>query len=283
MAALATLCLSAPAQAIDVDAGDYEPAAPGTNVALLYLQHARNDGLYSNGDRQAGNNRLNTDIGIFRAVHFMEIGGIVADPQILIPFGRVAGKGDTSGLGDASGIGDPILAATFWVQNDPVNKVYTGITPYLYVPIGSYDRNDALNLGENRWKYNLQVAHVRRLSKDFSLDLVGDVMLYGDNTDFGATGQRLEQKPLVQGQVWLRYHLSPTADLRLLLSHTVGGETKIDGTQQNDERRTTKFAVGGSIFVGPKTQLLGMIGRDASVEQGFREESRINVRILQLF
>lgn len=278
------LMASITAHAIDVDAGDYEPAPPGTDVGLLYLQHASRDALYSNGKRVSGKNGLDSDVGIFRAVHFTTIAGMTADPQVLIPFGRLKGKDDMSDpLGSSSGVGDPILAATFWVQNDPENKVYTGITPYIYIPLGSYDKKDPLNLGENRWKYNLQIAHVRRLSEHVSMDLVGDVMLFGDNNDFGSQGKTLEQKPMAQAQAWFRYHLSPTADLRFLVSKTFGGETKVDGVSQDDRTSTTKVGIGGSFFVGPKTQIIAIVGKDVEVENGFKEEARLNIRVLQLF
>lgn len=284
MLASAMALASTSANAIDVDAGDYEAAAPGTNVGLLYLQQASRNESYTNGNRNAGDNGLDSSIGILRAVHFTTIGGMTADPQILIPFGRLEGKDDMAKpLGSNNGFGDPILASTFWVQNDPKNRVYTGITPYLYVPIGSYDKKEALNLGENRWKYNLQFGHVRPLSENVSLDLIGDVMFFGDNTDYGTRGQTLEQKPLIQAQAWLRYHLTPTADLRFLASKTFGGETEVDGASQNDRTSTTKLGIGGSLFIGPKTQILAIAGRDIDVDNGFKEEARLNIRILQLF
>lgn len=281
---LAMLSAAGVAQAIDVDAGDYVPAPAGTNVGLLYLQHASRDALYAQGNRVAGNNGLDSDIGILRLVHFMEIGGMIADPQILLPFGRLKGTGAMAGtLGSEDGIGDPILAATFWVQNNPQAKTYTGITPYVYVPIGSYNSQRALNLGENRWRYSLQAAHVRPLGEKFSLDLVGDVTLFGKNDEYGAANQTLKQKPLYQAQAWLRYHLTPTSDIRLGVSETFGGRSKIDGVEQDDRKSTSKFSLGGSFFIAPKTQIVGLIGRDISVRDGFRESSRINIRILQVF
>lgn len=277
------LSFSSSVYAVDVDAGDYVPAPAGTDLALLYLQHATSNSLRSQDQRVPGDNRLNTDIGIFRAVHFMKIGGLIVDPQILLPFGYVGGKGDMSTpLGSTNGVGDPILAATVWVQNNPVEKTYTGITPYIYVPVGSYDSNRALNLGENRWRYNLQVAHVRPLGDKFSLDLIGDATFYGKNTEFGLAKQTLEQKTQYQAQAWLRYHLSDTSDLRFGLSKTIGGETTVAGVAQNDRKSTSKFSLGGAVFVAPKVQVIGLWGRDIAVENGFKESSRINVRLLFL-
>ena len=268
--ASAALFMSTSASAIDVDAGDYQAAPPGTNLGLLYLQHASRD-------------VLNTDIGILRLVHFTEIGGMVADPQVLIPFGRLSGRDGLAGE-SASGFGDVIFASTFWPQNDPDRGVWTGFTPYLYVPTGEYDRNNELNLGENRWKFNLQVAHVRRLSERFSIDLVGDVMIHGDNKDFGPTGQTMSQDPLYQAQGWLRYHLSPTSDLRFLVSHVWGGETSVDGVDRDDRASTTKVGFGGSFFVGPKTQIIAIAGRDTSNQvDALKEDGRVNIRILRIF
>jgi hypothetical protein len=41
--------------------------------------------------------------------------------------------------------------------------------------------------------------------------------------------------------------------------------------------------LGGSYFVTPKAQLLATLGRDLSVENGFKEESRVNLRLLYVF
>jgi len=46
---------------------------------------------------------------------------------------------------------------------------------------------------------------------------------------------------------------------------------------------TTKVSFGGAVFVAPKTQLLATVGRDLHVRQGFKENARINLRLLQVF
>lgn len=263
--ASAALFMSTSASAIDVDAGDYEAAPPGTNLGLLYLQNSTSDSSSSN-------------VGILRLVHFMEIGGMTADPQVLIPYVRVSSRGDDIGE-SASGFGDVILASTFWPQNDPDRGVWTGFTPYLFLPTGDP------GFTENRYKFNLQVAHVRRLSERFSVDLVGDVMLFGDNNDAGENGgETLSQDPLYQAQGWLRYHLNPTSDLRFLVSHVWGGETSLDGVARDDSASTTKVGFGGSFFVGPKTQIVAIAGRDVSHRNdAVKEDGRVNIRILRIF
>lgn len=283
-AAVATLLLSSgSALAIDVDAGDYTALPPGTNLAMGYYQFATRDALYSNGDKQKINAGLDSQIGILRGVHFTDIGGYTVDPQFLLPIGTLEGKDDTSTLGDASGIGDLILAATVWLVNKPESNTYFGITPFVYVPVGRYDRKDSLNLGENRWRYALQAGYITGLTPNISLDLVGDVTFYGENDEVGAAKATLKQDPSYQLQGFLRYHMSPQWDLRTGISHTFGGETELNGVNQDNKLATTKMTIGTAWFVTPGLQLMANYGRDISVENGFKEQHRLNLRVLKAF
>jgi len=281
-AAAALILVPTVAKAVDVDAGDYTALPAGTNLGLAYYQHATRDRLYSQGNRLPINPGLDSDVGILRGVHFMELGGYVIDPQFLLPLGRLKGQDDTSSLGSASGVGDLILASTLWF-NKAGEKENIGITPFLYLPTGKYDKNSALNLGENRWKFAFQGGWIKPLSDSVTMDLVADVTFYGKNKDFGPTSLTMKQKPMMQFQAMWRYHLSAASDLRFGLSQLTGGETQVEGVNQDDRTSSSKFWLGGSTFVGAKTQLLATYGRDISVRNGFKEDNRINLRLLQIF
>lgn len=270
------------ANAVDVDAGDYTALPAGTNLGLVYYQHAERNKLYSSGNQVPIDPKLVSDVGILRGVHYTEIGGHIVDPQFLLPFGKLRAKGDISALGSNSGVGDLILAATVWF-NKPTDKTHFGITPFLFLPTGQYDRNDPLSLGENRWKFALQAGFITPVSDKLTLDLAADVQLHGKNDEFGAAGQTMKQKPQYQLQGFLRYSLSPATDLRFGLSHISGGETEVDDVDQGNRLSNSKFQIGTAHFIGPTTQLLATYGQDISVRNGFKESSRINLRVLQIF
>lgn len=282
-ALMAIACAPLAAHAIDVDHADFVPAPPGTTVGLIYAQHAERNALYANGQRATVEPRLVSDVGIARLVHFTSVGGLTVAPQVLLPFGRLNAGRDIGALGETSGVGDVILTSPVWVINDASTQTYLGIAPYLFLPTGSYSAGRALNLGENRWKFNLQVGLAKGLGGKWSMDLTGDVMVHGKNDEYGAEKATLKQAPLYQGQAYLRYQLMPTAVAFVGLSQTWGGETRVNGVHNNDEAKQRKFSVGGSLFVGPKTQLLVSLGRDLKVENGFKENARINLRLLQVF
>ena len=275
--------LSHSAFAIDVDAGDYTALPAGTNLAMVYYQTASRDELYSGGDKVAGDYSFASDVGILRGVHFMDIGGYIVDPQFLLPFGNLEAGKDIAAFGDESGVGDLILAATVWLVNKPKDKTYFGITPFIYLPTGTYDNNEALNLGENRYKFVLQAGYITPLTDDITFDLLADVTMYGENDEFGATKETMKQETSFQLQAYLRYNINPVWDFRVGLSQTFGGETEVNGTKNNDEAEVTKISVGSAYFVTPSIQLIASFGRDLSVENSFSEDNRLNLRVLKVF
>lgn len=281
--ALCGVLATTPALAIDIDAGDYAALPAGTNLGLVYYQYAQRNALYSRDKRVPVDAGLDSQVGILRGVHYLRIGGYTVDPQFLLPFGQLKASNGTSALGEASGVGDLILAATVWLVNQPEANTYFGITPFLTLPSGQFDRNKALNLGEKRSKLTLQAGYITGLSPSLTLDLAADVTLYGRNNDFGPGGQTLKQDPSYQAQLHLRYHVNPALDLRAGISKTVTGESTVNGLERDDRGSTTKLYVGAAYFLRPSTQLLASLGRDVSVREGFEENRRLNLRLLQVF
>ncbi|WP_342619312.1 transporter [Rhodoferax sp. GW822-FHT02A01] len=282
-ASMALLGTTLSSHAIDIDAGDYTALPEGTNVGLVYAQHAERNTLYAKGQQVPGTNGLDSDIGILRLIHFTKIGDYVVDPQVLLPFGNLKATGGLApALGQANGTGDLIFAATVWTLNDPASRRYFGITPFLYAPTGTYDANKALNLGENRWKYALQAAYIHGFGDKWTVDVAADVTAYGENNDAGG-GKNLKQDASSQVQAFLRYSPSATWDLRAGLSYAHTGATQLGGVDQGNASNVTKMQLGTAVFVGPKTQVLATWGRDLNVDNGFQESSRLNLRLLQVF
>jgi hypothetical protein len=280
LAGLAALATS-PAAAVKFDAGDYVPAPAGTNLALLYLQHASSDSLWANGHKIDDKARLDTDVGIFRYVGYGKVAGMTFDYQILQPFGSLRASGSTASLGHTSGFGDTILVSTLWVVNKPESGTYVGITPYLYIPDGSYKASRGLNLGENRWKGNMQAVLSQQLTKHVIAEGAADVMFYGDNDK--ATGGTLKQKKLYEFQGWARYLFDAKTELNMRVSYTTGGETRLGGIEQNDKTDTWAFLGTLRRSLDAHHQIMVQGGKDLSVRNGFKEGMRFQIRLLQIF
>lgn len=186
-------------------------------------------------------------------------------------------------MGSETGMGDPILANAIWINQDPSANRALGITQYLFLPLGDYSKNKELNIGENRWKYVLQTGYMHGIGSSFILDLVADVTFFGENDSYSSSDLTLKQDPQYQMQGFVRYKLGERAAIHVGYSRLWGGERKIDGAGLGDESAQEKIMVGGSYFFTPKAQALATFGRDISVDNGFKEESRLNLRLLYAF
>ena len=272
------------AHGVTIDAGDYTRLPDGTNLALVYYQHFEGKEFYSQGNKVSGNAKLSADIGMLRGVRFIDVGDFTVAPQFLLPFGQLRTGGDLSGLSSTNGVGDLIFAPTIHLMKDPERKRAFAITPWIYMPTGQYDHNNPLNaFGENRWKLDMQAGYITPLSEKFTLDLIGDVVWYGNNNDFGADSKTMKQDTSYQAQAHLRYHISPATYLAGMLSYDWGGETKVNDVSQNDRQSRSKALLSVGHFVTPSVQILGSYGQDISVRTGVKEDNRFNLRIVKVF
>ena len=282
--ALATLLTAGPARAVDVGPGDYTALPAGTNLAIGYLQYVNRGLLDVRGVGQVRDSRLDSVVGIARFVHYTDILGVRVDPQILIPFGVLYnGRAGGQTLSSVGGLFDPIIAATAWVLNQPDQRRWLGITPFLTIPVGSYGRGRALNPGGNRWQGTLQLGFIQGLNENWTFDLNVDTTFYGDNARAGTARQRLSQDNSYQVQPWIRYKLSPTSEVSLGYSGTFGGYQQVNGFTNGTATVIHTIRAAYQQFVTPTLQLQGIIARDISVSGGFRQDLYLQARILKVF
>jgi hypothetical protein len=267
-------------QAIEVAPGDFEPLPSGANALLIYYQHADRSDLYQNGQKVSDNAKLSTDIGILRYIHAI---GLSWEPQLLLPFGQMNASGDVGFLGDSRGIGDPIITAPLKWTLPTANKDVFALAPYLFFPVGSYDKNDALNLGEHRWRVTLQAAYIHHFSEQWALDTVAEASWVSANNDFGSTGAKLEENTRYEYQTSLRYKWTPNTTFAVGGGYIAGAATTVDGVDQHDGVATSYGRLTVTHFIEPSLQIQAQIGKDIEVEQGFKEGARLNLRILKVF
>ncbi|WP_455925192.1 transporter [Pseudomonas putida] len=281
---LALACSANAAQALEIAAGDYEPLPAGMNALLLYAQHAESSDYYQQGDKVSSHFKLQTDVSLLRYIHSIAVGdNAVVEPQFILPYGHLHASGDASALGQTTGTGDLILGAPVKWTLPAANKDVVSLAPYLYVPTGSYDHNDALNLGENRWRLVLQGAYIHHFNEHWALDTAADVAWFSHNDDYTATGATLKQQARYEYQAYLRYNLSAATQFAVGGGRIEGGKTQVDGVDQDDRTDTTYLRVMATHMLTPSWQMQVEAGRDLDVEQGFKEKARVNVRLAKLF
>ncbi|MGR2920596.1 transporter [Acinetobacter sp. RIT698] len=271
--------------AIDVNVGDYTALPKGTNAGVFYYQHSQMEGYYQNGEKTRAESK--SDIGIARFIHYTDIAGLRATPQIILPFGTVRHTqiGDTD-LNNASGFADPVIASAFWLINRPEQGSsgrYLAFTPFIYLPVGQYDRNDAVNLGENRFKYDLQLAWVQPLYGKFAFELYQDVIWYGDNDEAGKGDQTLSQATSYQTQFNLRYDLNSKQRIAFGYAANYGGEQQLDGIKLDQNMEKQQARLEFQQMLNAKTQLSAQLLSDTRTESGFKKDYGLNFRVFYIF
>ncbi len=269
--------------AVEVAPGDFEQYPKGATIGAVYYQHATTDSLRSNGHQAISDFNLTSDIGILRLLHVYQLSeSVTIDPQFLLPFGQVSSQGSASMLGDASGTGDLILTAPIKLLLNSARDTLSA-NAYLYVPSGTYDKNDPINLGENRWKVDFQGAYIKHFLDRWAVDLISDAIWYGDNDAFGASSAVLKQKTSYSAQIMTRYMPDPATAFAVGFGHIWGGETEVDQVERDDAMRTTNIRLTATKFVTPQDQFQFQLGRDLSVENGPKEDFRMNLRFARVF
>jgi len=170
---------------------------------------------------------------------------------VLVPMGRLSGEGTIFGRTfgeDASGFGDPLfeidlnLIGPKPIRNIPDLMRYEpgfslDVLADLTVPIGEYDNEEPLNLGQNRWYGRVGAPIVWQLGpwvpgRRTTLEFLPSLWLYGDNDDF--VGRRLSTDPMFQ----LESHFTRDLVEQLWASFDVnwmtGGQASIDGVEKGE-------------------------------------------------
>ncbi|RAI70849.1 transporter [Pseudomonas fluorescens] len=281
---IAFSCCAAQAQALEITAGDFEPLPAGMNLLLLYFQHAESSDFYQQGDKVSDRFKLKTDVSLLRYVHSFGLGeNVVVEPQFILPYGHLHAGGDASALGQTTGTGDLFIGAPVKWTLSTTNKDIFSLAPAVYIPIGSYDRNDALNLGENRWRLLLQAAYIHHFNEQWAVDTAADATWFSHNNDYTSNSATLKQQTRYEYQAYLRYNLSAQTQFAVGGGRIEGGKTSVNGINLDDRTNTTYVRVMVNQMLTPSVQVQVEAGRDIEVEQGFKENARINLRLAKLF
>lgn len=265
---------------LPTDPGDYTALPPGTDLALMYGQFTKRDRTYSDGDAASGPFSLDTNIGLARYLHYMQVGGYTANVQAIIPFGSVRLNKPVSVK--ASGAGDPILGSGIWLINHPEAQQYLVVSAFLSIPAGSYDASrSAVNVGENRWKATFHASYIQPLAKNCLFDLTGEATVFGKNNDF--SGVRREQDAQFGVQTHLRYVLTPTSHVGVSYYHDFGAENNIAGISQDDRLNNSSGQLTYANFITPSLQLQAQYGKGVKTRSGPKEAQRINLRVMKAF
>lgn len=268
--------------AADAQPRDFLPAPAGTDLFLVYYNYSSSNSFVDASGNDIPGSGIDTNVAIARYVHFFDVGGMLADINVVQPFGGLSnmsiGGADLST--DKFGLGDTSLVATIWPINDPERNLYFAVATYLTLPTGEYHA-DVASLGSNRWSMAVQPAFYFDIAPKWSVDLVGDITIYGDNND-GPGGATIKKDPSFTGLFWLNFKATDVSTISAGVSTTYGGEEKWDGVGRGESRATT-LRIAWSQMITPTLQGVMQVGTDVDVENGFKNNVSVLARLAKFF
>jgi hypothetical protein len=171
---------------------------------------------------------------------------------IILPMGRISGEVTTvtgNSSQSASGFGDPMLEFSLNLIGPPAQKNLPDALRYepgfsvdlladLALPIGEYDDDQELNIGQNRWYGRLGMPIIWQLGdwvpgRRTTLEFLPAVWLFGDNDDY--VGRTLETDPMFQLDAHLSHDFTEHFWGSLDAAWYKGGQATINGVQPGDE------------------------------------------------
>ncbi|MFN7779729.1 MAG: transporter [Betaproteobacteria bacterium] len=246
----ALLCLSAltatPALA-QVPARFYwKSLADGNAVPLIFNSISGNTNPFDPAHIVSPGANFDGSLAIAGYARTFELFDRAAMAAILLPMGRVSGDVTVAGKTasqSASGFGDPMVEFNLTLIGPKAQKTIPDALRYepgfsldlladLALPVGEYDSDQPLNVGQNRWYGRLGAPVVWQLGpwvpgRRTTLELLPAVWLFGDNNDY--LGRTLQTDPLFQLDVHLTRDFTERLWGAIDLAWYNGGKASIDG------------------------------------------------------
>lgn len=160
---------SSTAGAVLIDPYDNFLAADGV-YGLLYGNYYQADELTgSNGDKLADID-LTAKVSLLRGIGYFHAGKVPLALQVIIPFGEVK---ESKLLNEkSSGLGDIIFGPGVFLYADQDHHTYLSYWFYAFAPTGKWNPNQAINLGQNHWYFQHQLAVSKMIGR-----VIGDLNL----------------------------------------------------------------------------------------------------------
>jgi len=181
--------------------------------------------------------------------------------SVIVPVGRISGDVIVNGLDvsqTARGFGDPMLQLGINIIGPKAIKNLPDMLRYkpgfsldiigsLAIPIGEYDNESQVNIGQNRWYGRIGMPVVWQLGKwvpgkRTTLEFLPAVWFFSDNNDF--VGQKMETKPMFQVEGHLTRDFMERFWGSLDAVWYTGGEATIDTLNTG---KLNNFGIGGTL------------------------------------
>jgi hypothetical protein len=149
---------------------------------------------------------------------------------------KVAGLNDPRFRFSVNFLGAPALSVQEFA--DYQQDLIIGASVQLSAPLGKYDEDKLVNLGNNRWYVKPDIG-ISKAWGDLALELSTGVFFFSDNDDFFG-GKTLEQDPVYTAQLHATYNFGRGIWAALSGTYDHGGRTTVNGVRNDDLQNNSR-------------------------------------------
>lgn len=279
------------AWAIDLQPNDIIAPPPDQTHLMISYYGTENNTLYKNGSaisyKPFGNPIINNPNAILRAARSYTMGDLPSISYIQLPYGTVNPAGSLANYSSSTGIGDTTLATAIWPYSNRETGTYFGLAGYLIAPTGSYSSTQPFNIGENRYKSDIQAGLQKSIIHNLDGMIAVDTMWFGGNSQCAAAcgssaNVPLTQKPLTTAQLGPIYKINQTFTVGASYFYIAGGATSINNMYQKNVVNTQRFLLSCLAHTDIGRFSL-QYGRDMEIQNGFIQTRVLAVRYMKSF
>lgn len=181
--------------------------------------------------------------------------------SLIVPMGNISATASLNGLNyskTARGYGDPMLQFSMNVvgpkaiMNIPdmlryKPKFSVDVVSSLAIPVGNYDSESPINIGQNRWYGRIGALVICQIGqwipgKRTTFEFLPAIWMFGPNNDF--TGKKMETDPMFQLEAHLTHDFMEKLWGSIDVISYSGGKATIDGVEGSS---LNNLGVGGTL------------------------------------
>jgi hypothetical protein len=243
--------------ATQAHAGEIEPRAYANTpvgINFLLVGYVYSDGgLSTAGSSPIKDAQLNVHTEVVAYARSLDVWGKSGKFDVILPYSELSGTAMVAGQPrerNVSGLNDPLFRFSVNFYGAPALSVeefanyqqdlIIGASVQVSAPLGQYDKDKLVNLGNNRWFVKPDIG-ISKAWGGLSLELSTGAYFFSKNDEFFG-GQTLEQDPLYTSQAHVTYSFGRGMWSELSLNYDYGGRTTKNGVQSDDLQQNWRVA-----------------------------------------
>jgi len=230
-------------------AGEIEPRAyvntpVGVNFLLAGYAYS-SGGLSTVGSAPIKDAQLKTNTGVLAYVRTLDVWGRSGKVDVILPYSQLSGSAMLAGQPQErkiSGLKDPLFRFSVNFYGSPAlslqefakfqQDLIIGASVQVSAPLGQYDPDKLVNLGNNRWFVTPDIG-ISKAWGPLAVELSTGVTFFSNNGDYFG-GKTLEQDPVSSTEIHITYNIGRSVWAALSGTYDYGGRTTVDGIKSDD-------------------------------------------------